>query len=91
MGLKLFIECLEFTIGYDELKSEEPFCVVEKDGLAIHLIQSKEFAEKDRPEIRMETYNIEEVYSKVKSSHTELLHPNSKEIALKPWGAKELH
>jgi hypothetical protein len=89
VGLKLFVECLEFTIGYDDLKSEESFCVVEKDGLGIHLIQSKEFAEKDRPEIRLETNNIEEVFSKVKSAYPELLHPNSKEIALKPWRAKE--
>jgi len=89
VGLNLFVECLEFAIGYDDLKSEEPFCVVEKDGLGIHLIQSKEFAVKDRPEIRLETNNIEEVYSKVKSAYPELLHPNSKEITLKPWRAKE--
>jgi len=89
VGLKLFVECLEFTIGYDDLKSEEPFCVVEKDGLGIHLIQSKEFAEKDRPEIRLETNDIEEVYNKIKSTHPDLLHPNSKEITLKPWRAKE--
>jgi hypothetical protein len=89
VGLKLFIECLEFTIGYDDLNSDNPFCVAEKDGLRIHLIQSKEFAEKDRPEIRLETNNIEEVYSKVKSAFPNLLHPNSKEITLKPWQAKE--
>lgn len=89
VGLKLFVECLEFTIGYDDLKSENPFCVIEKDGLAAHLIQSKEFAEKDRPEIRLETCNIEEVYNKVKLKYPELLHPNSREIQLKPWRAKE--
>jgi hypothetical protein len=89
VGLKLFVECLEFTIGYDDLGSEEPFCVVEKDGLAIHLIQSKEFAEKDRPEIRLETDNIEEAYSKVRLTFPELLHPNLKEIALRPWQARE--
>lgn len=88
-GLKLFIDCLEFSIGYDDLKAEQPFCVVEKDGLSIHLVQNKEFAEKDRPEIRLETNNIEEVYTKIKATHKGLIHPNSKEITLKPWKAKE--
>ncbi len=89
IGLKLFVDCLEFKISYDDLDAQEPFGVIEKDGLGVHLIQSKEFAEKDRPELRLETNNIEEVYSKVKANFPTLLHPNSKEISLKPWGAKE--
>ena len=89
VGLKLFVECLEFTIGYDDLASEEPFCVIEKDGLKLYLIQSREFAEKDRPEIRLETNNIDEVFTQIVSSHPELLHPNSGEISLKLWGARE--
>ncbi len=89
VGLDLFVNCLEFTIGYDDLKSENPVCVVDKDGLAIFIIQSKEFAEKDRPELRLHTNNIEEVYNKVKSTHSELLHPNLNKITLRPWGAKE--
>jgi hypothetical protein len=89
VGLKLFIDCLEFSIDYNDLKSQLPLCVIGKEGLALFLIQNKEFAEKDRPELRLHTSNIEEVYSKVVSKHPELLHPNSKEISLKPWGAKE--
>lgn len=89
VGLKLFVNCLEFKISYDDLQSDEPFCVIEKDGLGIHLIQNKEFAEKDRPELRLETNNIQEVYESIKQRFPELLHPNSKEISLKPWGAKE--
>ena len=90
VGLKLFVKCLEFQITYDDLKSDEqPFCVIEKDGLGLHLIQSKEFADKDRPELRLETKNIEEVYDNVSKKFPELLHPNGKEISLKPWGAKE--
>jgi len=89
VGLKLFVECLEFTIGYVDLASEDPFYVLEKDGLKLHLIQSKEFAEKDRPEIRLETNNIDEVYAQIVASHPELLHPNLKVVSLRPWGAKE--
>ncbi len=89
VGLKLFVECLGFRIGYDDLSSTDPFCVVEKDGLAAHLVQSKEFAIKDRPELRLETDDIEAVFNKVKNSNPELLHPNSNVVSLKPWNAKE--
>jgi hypothetical protein len=88
-GLKLFVECLGFKVGYDDLKSENPFCVVEKDGLGLHLIQSEEFAIKDRPELRLETDDINAVYKKVKENFPELLHPNAKEITVKPWKARE--
>lgn len=89
VGLKLFVECLEFSIGHDELQSEHPFCVIEKDGLGLLLFQNKEFAEKDRPELRLVTNNIEEAYNKIASTHPELLHPNLKAITLRPWGARE--
>ncbi len=89
IGLHLFVECLEFTIGYDDLKSENPLCVIEKDTLGIFLIQSKEFAEKDRPELRLHTDTIEEVHYRVQSKFPQLLHPNLNSITLRPWGAKE--
>ena len=88
-GLKIFVECLEFTIGHDELNSDVPFCVVDKDGLSVMLFQNKEYAEKDNPEFRLVTNDIEEVYKKVASKFPELLHPNLNKITLRPWGAKE--
>lgn len=88
-GLRLFVDCLEFSIGHDELNSDAPFCVVEKDGLRLNLFQNQEYAEKDRPEFRLVTENIEEVYQKVASTHPEFLHPNLKKVTLRPWGAKE--
>jgi hypothetical protein len=89
IGIRLFVDCLEFRIGHDELNSEHPFCAIEKDGLSMLLFQDKAFAEKDRPEFRLVTEEIEEVYKKVASTHPEFLHPNLKEITLRPWGAKE--
>ncbi len=89
VGLQLFIDCLEFTIGYDELQSESPFCAIEKDGLSLLLFQNKEYAEMDRPEFRLVTNDIEEVYKKIASTHPELLHPNLNKITLRPWGARE--
>jgi hypothetical protein len=89
VGLKTFVDCLEFKIGYEELSSKNPFCVVEKDGLRVNLFQNKEFAEKDNPEFRLVTNNIDEVYQKVASTHPELLHPNLNKVTVRPWSAKE--
>ena len=89
VGLKLFVDCLEFTIGHSELGSAHPFCVVHKGELRANLFQNQEYAEKDRPEFRLVTTNIEEAYEQIAGSHPEYLHPNLKKITLRPWGAKE--
>jgi hypothetical protein len=44
IGLKLFVECLEFTIGHAELNAAQPFCVVDKDGLSLMLFENEEYA-----------------------------------------------
>lgn len=88
-ALKLFIDCLEFNIEHDELKSDSPFCVIERDGLRINLFENKELAKEHNPEFRLVTNNIDEVYEKVSSSHPEFLHPNLSKITLRPWGAQE--
>ncbi len=36
-GLKTFVDCLEFRVVHSELDSDNPFCVVGKDGLSIML------------------------------------------------------
>lgn len=88
-GLKMFVDCLEFTIGHNEINTINPFCVLEKNGLRINLFQNKELAEKDNPEFRLVTENIEEVFAKVYAKFPELLHHNLNQITLRPWGAKE--
>jgi hypothetical protein len=88
-GLKFFVDCLGFTIGHNEIKSSEPFCVLEQDGLQIYLFESVKLAKEHNPEFRLVTKNIEEVYGKVSKSHPEFLHPNLNKITLRPWGAKE--
>jgi hypothetical protein len=88
-GLKLFIDCLEFSIGHEELTSENPFCVIEKNGLQMNLFQHEQLAKEHNPEFRFVTNSIEEVYKKVSSSHPEFLHPNLNKITLRAWGAKE--
>jgi len=88
-ALKLFIDCLEFNITHDELKSDNPFCVIERDGLRINLFENIALANEHHPEFRLVTHNIDEVYKKISSSHPEFLHPNLNKITLRPWGAKE--
>jgi hypothetical protein len=88
-GLKTFIDCLEFSIGHEELNSESPFCVLDKDGMSVMLFQNKEYAGKYNPLFRLVTNDIEGAYKKVASDYPELLHPNLSKITLRPWGAKE--
>lgn len=88
-GLRMFVDCLEFIIGHDETKSKEPFCVLNKGALQVYLFEHEKLAKEHNPEFRLVTNNIEDVYGKVSASHPEFLHPNLKEITLRPWGAKE--
>lgn len=88
-ALKLFVDCLDFTIGHNELASAKPFCVIERNGLRINLFENEALAKEHHPEFRLVTNDIDEVYQKVSSSHPQFLHPNLREVTLRPWGAKE--
>jgi hypothetical protein len=88
-ALRPSVDWLEFTIEHDELRSDNPFCVIERNGLRINLFENKELAKEHSPEFRLVTDNIDEVYKKVSSSHPDFLHPNLSEITHCPWGAKE--
>jgi hypothetical protein len=88
-GLKFFVDCLGFSIGHNEIKSKEPFCVLEKDGLQIYLFEHASLAGEHNPEFRIVTKNIDEVYEKVSKSHPEFLHPNLSKVTLRPWTARE--
>jgi len=88
-GLKMFADCLGFVIGHDEIKSNQPFCVLNKDGLSIYLFEHAQLAKEHNPEFRFVTQNIDKIYEKVSGSHPEFLHPNLNKVTLRPWGAKE--
>lgn len=49
-ALRLFIDCLEFSIEHDELSSEQPFCVIEKNDLRINLFENEALAKEHNPE-----------------------------------------
>lgn len=88
-GLKLFVECLQFTIAHKDLNTAQPYCVLNKDGISLMVFQDEKLAKEHHPELRLVTENIEEVFIKIANSHPYLLHPNLNKVTLRPWGAKE--
>ena len=88
-GLKLFVDCLGFSIGHEELSAKEPFCVVQSEAFHLLLFQHEKLAQEHQPEFRLITQDIEAAFTKISQSHPEYLHPNLSTVTLRPWGAKE--
>ena len=88
-GIKLFVDCLQFTIAHQDLNTSQPYCVLRKDSITIMVFQDEQLAKEHHPELRLVTNNIEDVYAAVSTSHPHLLHPNLKEVTRRPWGARE--
>ena len=76
-------------LGFHVLHQDEGLAVVARDGAKAYIVQSPEYAAKDRPELAIETDSIHAVYTDMAARVPHLLHPNGKVIALKPWGAWE--
>jgi len=84
-GLDLFVNCLGFQVRY----RDEELAVVDRDGAKAYIVASPEYAVKDRPEIAIETDNIQALYDEIKAKCPSMLDPNGKVIGKKPWGALE--
>jgi hypothetical protein len=84
-GLDLFVNCLGFTV----LHQDDSLAVVERDGAKAYVVESAEYAAKDRPEIAIETDNIVQIYEEVSAKRPEILHPNLPRVTKRPWGALE--
>lgn len=89
-GLKLFVDCLQFSIEHKDLNISQPYCVLGKDGIRIMVFQDEQLAKEHYPEIRLETNNIEEVFAQISVSHPNLLHPNLNKVTVRPWGQRNL-
>ena len=85
VGLDLFVRCL----GFELLYQDESISVLGRDGAKVYLMQNAELAALDRPELAIETDNITEIFDEIMARAPEVLHPNSKTVQLKPWGAQE--
>ncbi len=85
VGLDLFVHGL----GFEVLHQDPSISVLGRDGARVYLMQNAELAALDRPELAIETDDIEAVYAEVAARAPQLLHPNSPTVQLKPWGARE--
>lgn len=84
-GLDLFVNCM----GFEVLHQDDALAVVAKDGAKAYLVESPEYASKDRPEIAIETDSIDEIYREISEKRPDVLHPNLPCVTKRPWGALE--
>jgi hypothetical protein len=84
-GLDLFVNCLGFTV----LHQDDSLAVVGRDGARAYVVESPEYAAKDRPEIAIETDSIDQVYKEISEKRPDVLHPNLPRVTKRPWGALE--
>lgn len=47
-GLKLFVDCLQFTIEHKDLNTLQPYCVLGKDGISIIVFQDEQLAKEHK-------------------------------------------
>ena len=56
-GLKLFVDCLQFTIVHKDLNTSQPYCVLKKEEISIMIFQDEQLAKEHNPELRLVTDN----------------------------------
>ena len=84
-ALDLFVSGL----GFEVLHQDGDLAVVARDGAKVYLVESLEFAAKDRPELAIETDSIDALFAEISFRAPRLLHRNGATVTLKPWGARE--
>jgi hypothetical protein len=85
VGLDLFVDGL----GFELLYRDGDLAVVGRDGCKAYLVESAEFAAKDRPELAIETDTIDALHAQISARRPDLLHPNGRSVRPQPWGAME--
>jgi hypothetical protein len=84
-GLAFFVDVLGFEVAWQDAS----LAVVERDGAKAYLMENAELAALDRPELAIETDDIEAVHAEMSARAPERLHPNLARVQLRPWGARE--
>lgn len=84
-GLDFFVDGLGFALLY----RDDDLAVIGRDGAKAYIVESPEFAAKDRPELAIETDDVDAIFREISSRAPRLLHPNGDHVTLKPWGARE--
>lgn len=84
-GLEFFVGGL----GFEVLHQDANLAVIARDGAKAYIVQSPGYAARDRPELAIETDDIEAVHQEMSTRAPDWLHPNLSRVSLRPWGARE--
>lgn len=85
IGIDLFVG----GIGMELLHRDDDLVVLQRDGAKLNLVQDAEYAAKDRPQLSIETDDIDAVHADLSARRPDLLHPNLPHVRLREWGARE--
>ncbi|MEH3033937.1 MAG: hypothetical protein PGN07_07815 [Aeromicrobium erythreum] len=85
VGIDLFVDGL----GLDVLHEDDDLVVVGKEGVKLCLARDPDLAAGERPELGVETDDIDGVFADVSARRPDLLHPNLSRPTMRPWGARE--
>lgn len=86
VGLDLFVDGL----GLTAVHRDDDLVVVARDGIKLCLVEDAELAAGERPELGVETDDLDEVYADVAQRRPDLLHPNLDRPTMREWGAREV-
>ncbi len=85
VGIDLFVD----GIGLEIVHQDDDLVVVARDAAKLYLVESPEFAAKDRPELANETDDIDAMCADITTRRPDLLHPNLRKVKRQPWGPRE--
>lgn len=84
-GLVFFVDGLGFSIDYQDAE----MAVVARDGAKAYLVENAAWAALDRPELGIDTDDVQAIFDEISGRAPQLLHPNAGTVSLKPWGSRE--
>ncbi|RAP59650.1 hypothetical protein [Oleiagrimonas sp. MCCC 1A03011] len=84
-GLDLFVGGLGFEVMY----RDDTLAVVARDGAKAYLVENADYAAMDRPELAIETDDIDALHAEISARGPQWLHPNVPKVIMQPWGARE--
>lgn len=84
-GLDFFVDGL----GFEVLHRDDNLAVVARDGAKAYLVESPEYAANDRPELSVDTDDVDAIHAEVTRRAPQLLHPNVPTVRHTPWGSRE--
>jgi hypothetical protein len=84
-GLEFFVEGL----GFELLYRDATLAVIARDGAKACLVENPDCAALDRPELGIDTDDIDSIFKEMSTRSPHLLHPNSSTVTSKPWGSRE--